>query len=68
MVQYWIDGGGHVVEHAGDVRGNAIQLMEKRYVLRVQVTGRCVTGPEYGDKSLRVKGGPADEKRHHNGH
>lgn len=68
MVQYWIDGGGHVVEHAGDVSGNAVQLMEKRYVLHVQVTGRCVTGPKYGDKPLRVKRGPADEKCHHNGH
>jgi len=68
VVQYGIDGGGHVVEHAGHVRGDAVQLVQQWYVLDGSVAGRRVTGPEYGDQPLGVKRCPADEERHHDGH
>lgn len=35
VVQYGIDGGGYVVEHAGHVRGDAVQLVQEWYVLSV---------------------------------
>lgn len=68
VVQDRIDCGGHVVEDAGHVRGDAVQLVQERYVVGVRVSGRCVVGPEYGDQSLRVERRPADEERHDDGH
>lgn len=65
MVKYRVDGGGQVVEHAGHVRGDAVQLVQERYVL---VVWRRVIVPEYGDQPLRVERGPADEERHDDGH
>lgn len=60
VVQYRIDSGGHVVQHARHVRRNAVQLVQERYVFLRQVTGK--TRPEYGDQPLRVKWRPANEK------
>lgn len=62
MVQYRVDGGGHVVQHAGHVRGYVVQLVQQRRVRPERA------GPEYGEQPLRVERGPADEKRHHDGH
>lgn len=68
VVQDRIDGGWYVVEDAGHVRGDAVQLVQERYVVGVRVPGRCVVGPEYGDQPLRVERCPADEERHDDGH
>lgn len=61
MIEYRVDGGGQVVEYAGNVSGDAVQLLQKRHVLGL-------AGPEYGDQPLRVERSPADEKRHYDGH
>lgn len=68
VIKYRIYGGRQVVEDARHVRGYAVQLVQERYVLSVQVAGGRVIRPESGDQPLRVERCPADEKSHYDGH
>lgn len=55
MVQYGVDGGGHVVQYSRDVRHNLVYLQHHRRLLLHAVDGV---------QTLSMEWRPADEERH----